>query len=592
MENFISKEKLIDKQLIFKTLFRFLWELKHLRYIFFPTLIVITICAALPQYFLWYTGKYLNHISNGLQETGIEHILFNTRIIIEYSIRVMWFIAFLTLFTRYLSWSLFELSGKWSNQLIHSKMMHSLSGTRTTFYDENPSGRMINRIIGDYFKLDWAIITVGDLLNISSELLCMGILIFIVSPIPALCMIPLLIFYIILQNHWTPMLSHNRELNSIAFGDVVHRETDLIDGIEVFALYNHEKDLVKKLYQAFLKSVNIRLHGAKLQWWGEMWMSVISISFGLVVYIFIVMGIHSKTINPVFAAIIITGILSLTDILGFLNWQVTRLGERAANVRRIFEYIDLPHESLEEKKERAITSNKTRIVPGDITFKNYTMSYRNSGPVILKNLSLTLKKGKKIGIVGKTGAGKTSILQSLFRMVYVQKGDILIGGTSIFNYEVDTLRNLFGVVPQDPYLFSGNIEFNLSGGNPDITHARMEEALRKVKLNLTIDAKVSEGGADYSVGERQLLCLARILISEKPYIFMDEPTSSVDMITDAKIQKVLDSYLSDRTVITIAHRLESLYHYDYIIEFKDGKFFRSGIPGQLIPEILKDNGYH
>jgi len=590
MEEFILKEKLIEKQNNVKTVIRYMWELKHLRYIFIPTFTIILLCAALPQYFLWYTGKYMNHLSSGNSEPGIVYTFWEYTFTVDYSMKIMWFIALGTLVSRYLSWTLFEISGKWSNQLIHHKMMKALSHTRTTFYDENPSGRMINRIVSDYFKLDWVIITIGDLLNISAEILCMAVLIFIVSPVPALCLIPLLISYGILLNHWTPMLSHNRELNSIAFSDVLHRETDLIDGKDVFALYNQEKNLIRKLHDAFLKSVHIRLHGAKLQWWGEMWMAVISISFGVVVYLFIVLGIHGKTINPVFAAIIITGILSLSDLLGFLNWQVTRLGERAANVRRIFEYVDLPHEKDEETSVTPDLKGSQDCLSGDITFKNYTMSYRKDGPVILDDLSFTIKKGKKVGIVGRTGAGKTSIFQSLFRMVYVKQGDISIGDRSIFQIEADALRHMFGVVPQDPYLFSGDIAFNLTGGNPAVTKEQMQSVLSKVEFQVNVEDTVSEGGSDYSVGERQLLCLARILISDKPYILMDEPTSSVDMITDEKIQRVLDTHFDNRTVITIAHRLESLHQYDYIIEFKDGKFYRSGEPEIMIPVILKDNG--
>ena len=160
-------------------------------------------------------------------------------------------------------------------------------------------------------------------------------------------------------------------------------------------------------------------------------------------------------------------------------------------------------------------------------FDHFTMSYREDTPAILNDLNLTIPQGKKVGIIGRTGAGKSSIMQSLFRMVYHQAGDIRIGGDSIYGISVSSLRQHFGVVPQDPYLFMGTIRFNLQGDKQGVSDDNMRAALATVGLDLDLDAKVSEGGKDYSVGERQLLCLARLVLLDKQYILMDEPTSSL-----------------------------------------------------------------
>ena len=221
---------------------------------------------------------------------------------------------------------------------------------------------------------------------------------------------------------------------------------------------------------------------------------------------------------------------------------------------------------------------------GDIEFDGYAMAYRPGLPRILDNLSVVIPAGRKVGIVGRTGAGKSSLMQALFRMVYHEAGDIRIGGRSIFDADVNCVRSHFGVVPQDPYLFMGDIRFNLKG-ELDVSDTELQAALDTVGLDVSLDAAVQEGGRDYSVGERQLLCIARLILLDKPFILMDEPTSALDRKTDEKIQRLMRTVLADRTVITIAHRLESLERYDLIIEMSDGRLLRQGTPRQMIPEL-------
>ena len=253
--------------------------------------------------------------------------------------------------------------------------------------------------------------------------------------------------------------------------------------------------------------------------------------------------------------------------------------------------IDLPDETSEESKVL-----KLRRVPhgsdlgnvrfsGDICFENYSMSYRNDLPLILDGFTVTIPAGKKVGIVGRTGAGKSSVMQSLFRMVYHCGGDIRIGGKSIFDVDIGCVRSNFGVVPQDPYLFAGTIRFNLAGDLQGIGDAQLLDSLRTVNLKVDLDARVLEGGRDYSVGERQLLCIARLLLLDKQYILMDEPTSSLDRKTDEQMQRLMRTVLADKTVITIAHRLESLEHYDLILEMAAGRVLRQGTPAELLPAL-------
>jgi ABC-type multidrug transport system fused ATPase/permease subunit len=334
--------------------------------------------------------------------------------------------------------------------------------------------------------------------------------------------------------------------------------------------------------------MNIQLFYAKLMAWGMLWMGLISALYASVVYGFLVYGLHSGMITATLAAVVITAVFNLNNIFFGLAWDMSFLGETASHARRAFFMIDLPHETTQESKTVQLTDAQVAALPslklsGDIVFDNYSMSYRDNTPLILNHLNLTLPAGKKIGVIGRTGAGKSSLMQALFRMVYHQAGDIRIGGQSVYATNVASLRRHFGVVPQDPYLFMGNIRFNLQGDLSDATDEQMLSALATVGLNLDLDARVAEGGKDYSVGERQLLCLARLVLLDKQYILMDEPTSSLDRRTDEHIQRLLNTVLADKTVITIAHRLESLEGYDLIVEMADGQLMRQGPPAQMIP---------
>jgi ABC-type multidrug transport system fused ATPase/permease subunit len=214
------------------------------------------------------------------------------------------------------------------------------------------------------------------------------------------------------------------------------------------------------------------------------------------------------------------------------------------------------------------------------------MSYRQNTPEILQNLTVRIARHSKVGLVGRTGAGKTSLVQSLFRMVYVRGGDIRIGGQSLFHLPVEEARSFFAIIPQDPYLFEGTVRSNLDRydewSDLDLSHT-----LAKVQLSLQLSLEIKEGGTNLSLGQRQLLCLARVLLSKRPFVIMDEPTSGVDTITDSIMQNVLRTHLADRTILTIAHRLDTLTHMDRIIELHDGAIARDGHPASIIPLLTE-----
>jgi ABC-type multidrug transport system fused ATPase/permease subunit len=586
--NFVTAEELSAEQNNIKTLYRYISILSLLKKIFVPTMLMIFMAACAPPYFLWFLGELIT--CGGDTSCQVTHDILGWELVVPLTISSLVMIALIAMFCRVAAWTMFELSGQWSTQELQAQMMQSISGVRTTFFDENPSGRLINRLLGDYGMLRLeGVMSIGDTTNGLAEVLCVGLLIMVANPTAGLLIIPVVFLYIALQMQLAPMMSHARELRAVKIGEALHRETDLIEGRTIFTLYNKQQNLLQRIHKAFGNSMNIQLFYCKLMSWGMLWMGVISAGYAVVVYTFLVFGLHSGSISAVVAAIVITAVFNLNNLFFGLSWDMSFLGETASHARRAFFMIDLPHETTQESPIHEVIETDADVeLSGDIRFENYTMSYRKDLPVILERLDLVIPCGKKVGIVGRTGAGKTSLMQALFRMVYHQSGDISIGNRSIFSLDVNCLRAHFGVVPQDPYLFAGTIRFNLVGDLTHVSDDDLKQALATVGLEVDLNARVLEGGKDYSVGERQLLCLARLILLDKQFILMDEPTSSLDRRTDERIQHLLRTVLADKTVITIAHRLESLEHYDLILELSEGKLLRQGKPEELIPLLRND----
>lgn len=588
-KNFVTAEEVSAEQQNIKTLARFISSLTLLRRVMIPTLVVILFAAATPPYFLWLVGEIVD--CYGATGCQVVHDVFGWEVVVPATLSTLVMITVFAMFCRVAAWTSFELAGQWSTQSIQSDMMGSMSEVRTTFFDENPSGRLINRLLGDYSMLRLeGVMSVGDTVNGLAEVLCVGILIMLAHPVAGLLIVPVVLMYVLLQSQLAPMMSHAREIRAVKIGEALHRETDLIEGRTIFSLYGKQENLLNRIQKAFGASMNIQLFYCRLMSWGMLWMGLISAFYAIVVYGFIVYGLHNDLLTITLAAVVITAVFNLNNIFFGLAWDMSFLGETASHARRAFFMIDLPHETTQESAVRLVQSSEvagfdSRELEGDIVFRDYGMSYRNDTPLILNDLSVTIPAGLKVGIIGRTGAGKSSLMQALFRMVYHQHGDITIGDHSIFDMDVTSLRSQFGVVPQDPYLFMGTIRFNLQGDLRDVPDETLKSVLRTVGLKMDLDAEVMEGGKDYSVGERQLLCLARLVLLNKKFVLMDEPTSSLDRRSDENIQRLLRNELSDKTVITIAHRLESLEHYDLIIEMADGRMLRQGPPAKIIPLI-------
>ena len=216
---------------------------------------------------------------------------------------------------------------------------------------------------------------------------------------------------------------------------------------------------------------------------------------------------------------------------------------------------------------------------GSIRFENVSLRYGEGLPLALKGVSFEIEHGQKIGFIGRTGSGKSTLFQSLFRFVEIESGKVFVDGVDFQTVAMDQLRKSIAIIPQDPTLFLGTIRSNLDRFNR-FTDEEIWSVLGKVKLANTVqnmegklEAGVSENGQNFSRGQRQLFCFARALLMNTKIICLDEATASVDVVTDRIIHSILENACSDRTILIIAHRLSTVAHCDKVIEMKDGEVF-------------------
>ena len=230
--------------------------------------------------------------------------------------------------------------------------------------------------------------------------------------------------------------------------------------------------------------------------------------------------------------------------------------------------LDILESALRRKKDVKLDLKKL-VWPsrGKLEIKKLYVKYRQNLPNVLKNINLTIKPGTKVGIVGRTGAGKSTLISALYRTFDEYRGEIKIDGKEIRTIDLKVLRNTMTIIPQDPYLFNDTVRNNM-----DPTHQFEEEAIKDIlkevklwdkfaKLN-GLDSQIESGGSNLSQGEKQLVCLARALLFKNKVVLMDEATANIDTQTEAIIQRLVKERFNNSTILMIAHRLNTILHCD------------------------------
>ena len=314
----------------------------------------------------------------------------------------------------------------------------------------------------------------------------------------------------------------------------------------------------------------------------------------LLLFVVALLGV-SKQGSTTGTASVGIALLFALEITGLLSWVIRQWSETEAavvSVERVQEFARLPSE---EETGAALHGGMREAPPGwphtgALELKNITMRYQRGMPLVLLDVSTSFAHGEKVGIVGRTGSGKSSIIVALWRLVEPQTGCCMLDGVDTSRLALGQLRQALTCIPQDPILFSGSVRHNLNPtGSSSATDEALWQALTAVRLKaaitetgLGLEAPVAEFGSNFSMGQRQLLSLARAMLRNTRVVCLDEATASVDMESDAAMGEVVKEQFRDCTVLVIAHRLHTIIEADTVVCMRNGQLAARGSPSELL----------
>ncbi|KAG5515912.1 hypothetical protein RHGRI_036827 [Rhododendron griersonianum] len=482
------------------------------------------------------------------------------------------------------------VSSLYAARKLHDAMLSSILRAPMVFFQTNPLGRIINRFAKDLGDIDRNVAVFANMfLGQVSQLLSTFVLIGIVSTMSLWAILPLLVLFYVAYLYYQSTAREVKRLDSVSRSPVYAQFGEALNGLTTIRAYQ----AYDRMATVNGKSMDNNIRFTLVNMSGNRWLSIrLETLGGLMIWLtatFAVMQNGRAENQEAFAStmgLLLSYSLNITSLLtGVL--RLASLAENSMNaVERIGTYIDLPSEG-----PSVIESNRPPPgwpSSGSIKFEDVVLRYRPELPPVLHGLSFTIAPSDKVGIVGRTGAGKSSMLNALFRIVELERGRILIDGYDIAKFGLTDLRKVLGIIPQSPVLFSGTVRFNLDpfGEHNDadlweaLERAYLKDAIRRNSLGL--NAEVSEAGENFSVGQRQLLSLARALLRRSKILVLDEATAAVDVRTDALIQKTIREEFKSCTMLIIAHRLNTIIDSDRVLLLEAGRVVEYASPEELL----------
>uniref|UniRef100_T1KXB4 ABC-type glutathione-S-conjugate transporter n=1 Tax=Tetranychus urticae TaxID=32264 RepID=T1KXB4_TETUR len=471
---------------------------------------------------------------------------------------------------------------------IHKRMLQNIIQSPMAFFDTTPMGRVLNRFTMDIDVADYRIsMSVRFVFNnmISSLTSIIGIVIengYVIIVIAIVFCV-----YLILQKFYLASSRQLKRIQSITRSPVYAHFSETITGTTLIRTYGMNDKFIEQCYQkvdinnscVFLNAAAIRWLAIRLDFLGQIVVAAVAI--------FAVLS--RNTTNQGTNGLALSYALLITQALNYMSFAFSLLEIDMISIERCLEYTELESEA----DWINYTNRPSDFWPhkGEIVFKDYSTRYRPGLDKILNNINLKIKATEKVGIVGRTGAGKSSLTLGLFRLIEPCTGMISIDGQDICTVGLHDLRSKLTVIPQDLVLFSASFRTNL---DPFNRHSDSEiwKVLEQTQLRQFVNSHpsgldyiVAEGGENLSIGQRQLFCLARALLRRSKILVLDEATAAVDIETDKMIQSTIRREFADCTIITIAHRLNTIMDYDKIIVLSEGKLIEYDSPANLLADV-------
>ncbi|KAL1117649.1 hypothetical protein AAG570_003964 [Ranatra chinensis] len=534
-----------------------------LMFFIFSSIVLMQVSRNLVDW--WLAFWVSNEHSNGTIPTfGSEFTMISGA---SYYMNVYIFLGILNSVFTLLRAFLFAYGGVIGAKRIHKTLLDSVVMAKVAFFDSSPLGRILNRFSSDMYTIDD---TLPFILNILLAQLfgLLGLLVMTLYGLPWLCLIlvPIVPVYFWLQNHYRLTSRELKRLSSVTLSPVYNHFNETIQGLSTIrafkstSRFNHDNVCFLEANQKTQLSSS-----AASQWLG-IWLQLIGVVMISGIGMLAILQHHLDIANPGLIGLAISYALSLTGSLGGVVNAFTETEREMVAVERVRQYYS-DREGGPEREYFKYTMSPPFGWPsqGVVSFNNVYVKYRNHLPYALHNVTFSTRPSEKVGIVGRTGAGKSSLISAIFRLVEISEGSIVIDAVNVKLIYLHELRSRLCVIPQDPFLFEGTARANLDphGRHQDVD---LWDALRKTHL---VDVISLLGGLDavlkrdsISVGQRQLLCLARAVLHSASVICIDEATANVDVETDRLIQETVRTCFRRSTVLTIAHRVRTVLDSD------------------------------
>ncbi|XP_011927419.1 PREDICTED: multidrug resistance-associated protein 7 isoform X6 [Cercocebus atys] len=467
---------------------------------------------------------------------------------------------------------------------LHRRLLHRVLMAPVTFFNATPTGRILNRFSSDVACVDDSLPFILNILLANAAGL-LGLLAVLGSGLPWLLLLlpPLSIIYYHMQRHYRASSRELRRLGSLSLSPLYTHLADTLAGLSVLratgATYRFEEENQRLLELnqrcQFATSATMQWLDIRLQLMGA---AVVSAIAG------IALVQHQQGLaNPGLVGLSLSYALSLTGLLSGLVSSFTQTEAMLVSVERLEEYsCDLP----QEPQGQPLQLGTGWLTQGSVEFQDVVLAYRPGLPNALDGVTFCVQPGEKLGIVGRTGSGKSSLLLVLFRLLEPSSGRVLLDGVDISQLELAQLRSQLAIIPQEPFLFSGTVRENLDPRGLHKDRA-LWQALEQCHLSEVItsmgglDGELGEGGRSLSLGQRQLLCLARALLTDAKILCIDEATASVDQKTDQLLQQTICKRFANKTVLTIAHRLNTILNSDRVLVLQAGRVVELDSPATL-----------
>ncbi|KAM6937453.1 ATP-binding cassette sub-family C member 8 isoform 3-T3 [Xenentodon cancila] len=471
---------------------------------------------------------------------------------------------------------------------LHHNLLNKIVLAPMRLFETTPLGSILNRFSTDTNTIDQHIPTTLECLS-RSTLLCvcaLGVISY-VTPVFLIALLPLAVACYFIQKYFRMASRDLQQLEDSTQLPLLSHFSETVEGLTTIRALRYEPRFRQRLLQ-FTDANNIAsLFLTAANRWLEVRMEYIG---ACVVLVAAVASITNSVYNQLSPGLVGLGLTYALMVSNYMNWMVRNLADmevQLGSVKRINGLLKTEPENY----EGLLTVSQ---VPdgwpqhGEIKIQNLSVRYDATLKPVLKNVNAHISPGQKVGICGRTGSGKSSFSLAFFRMVDMFEGRIVIDNIDISKLPLQTLRSRLSIILQDPILFSGTIRFNL---DPEVkaTDEMLWEALEIAQLKPVVktlpgglDAMVTEGGENFSQGQRQLFCLARAFVRKSSILIMDEATASIDMATESILQKVVMTAFADRTVVTIAHRVHTILNADLVIVMKRGIILEYDRPQALL----------